>query len=93
MTVSVCRSVAISVIRSGSFKAKTALPKSAATSFTSTSKRPAAFLSRSIVIAAVGSMESMMPLHSAIASARLKSFIAVDSSRWSWLSQGFKEDF
>uniref|UniRef100_A0A7N2LKE2 Uncharacterized protein n=1 Tax=Quercus lobata TaxID=97700 RepID=A0A7N2LKE2_QUELO len=29
----------------------------------------------------------MMPLHSAIASARLKSNIAIDSSCWSWLSQ------
>jgi hypothetical protein len=29
-----------------------------------------------------------MPLHSAIANARLKSSIAVDSSCWSWLSQG-----
>ncbi|KAJ0077584.1 hypothetical protein Patl1_36403 [Pistacia atlantica] len=29
-----------------------------------------------------------MPLHSAIASARLKSSIAVDSSCWSWLSEG-----
>ncbi|MBA0614209.1 hypothetical protein Godav_014531, partial [Gossypium davidsonii] len=28
----------------------------------------------------------MMPLHSAIASARLQSSIAVDSSFWSWLS-------
>lgn len=36
----------------------------------------------------LGSVESMMPLHSAIASARLKSSIAVDSSCWSWLSQG-----
>ncbi|CAM8937784.1 unnamed protein product [Rhodiola kirilowii] len=29
-----------------------------------------------------------MPLHSAIANARLKSIIAVDSSCWSWMSQG-----
>jgi hypothetical protein len=36
----------------------------------------------------LGSVESMMPLHSAIASARLKSSIAVDSSYWSLLSQG-----
>lgn len=31
----------------------------------------------------------MMPLHSVIASARLQSSIAVDSSCWSCLSQGF----
>jgi hypothetical protein len=29
-----------------------------------------------------------MPLHNAIANARLKSSIAVDSSCWSWLSRG-----
>ena len=40
------------------------------------------------VVSVLGSVESMMPLHSAIASARLKSNIAIDSSCWSWLSQG-----
>ncbi|KAB1207277.1 hypothetical protein CJ030_MR7G011598 [Morella rubra] len=40
------------------------------------------------IVSALGSIESMLPLHSAIASARLKSSIAVDSSCWSWLSQG-----
>ncbi|XP_010263535.1 PREDICTED: uncharacterized protein LOC104601773 isoform X1 [Nelumbo nucifera] len=40
------------------------------------------------LVMALGSVESLMPLHSAIASARLKSIIAVDSSCWSWLSQG-----
>ncbi|BFG41531.1 hypothetical protein CerSpe_278020 [Prunus speciosa] len=38
-------------------------------------------------VSLLGSMESMMPLHSAIASARLKSNIAVDSTCWSCLSQ------
>ncbi|XP_059433872.1 protein NUCLEAR FUSION DEFECTIVE 6, mitochondrial isoform X2 [Corylus avellana] len=41
------------------------------------------------IASVLGSVESMMPLHSAIASARLKSSIAVDSSCWSWLSQEF----
>ncbi|XP_075639997.1 uncharacterized protein LOC142611755 isoform X3 [Castanea sativa] len=41
------------------------------------------------VVSVLGSVESMMPLHSAIASARLKSNIAIDSSCWSWLSQDF----
>ncbi|XP_071691795.1 uncharacterized protein [Rutidosis leptorrhynchoides] len=45
--------------------------------------------SASRVVAALASVESMMPLHSAIASARLTSSIAVDSSCWSWLSQDF----
>lgn len=39
-------------------------------------------------ISVLGGLETMMPLHSALASARLKSSIAVDSSCWSWLSQG-----
>ncbi|KAA3462908.1 hypothetical protein CXB51_034097 [Gossypium anomalum] len=41
------------------------------------------------IVSALGGLESMMPLHSAIASARLQSSIAVDSSCWSCLSQGF----
>ncbi|CAL5378531.1 unnamed protein product [Camellia sinensis] len=36
----------------------------------------------------LASVESMMPLHSAIACARLRSNIAVDSSCWSLLSEG-----
>ncbi|MBA0743075.1 hypothetical protein Gogos_005795 [Gossypium gossypioides] len=39
------------------------------------------------IVSALGGLESMMPLHSAIASARLQSSIAVDSSCWSCLSQ------
>lgn len=46
------------------------------------------WLFRSIASISLKSMESLMPLHSAVASARLKSSIAVDSSFWSWLSQG-----
>ncbi|XP_028797013.1 uncharacterized protein LOC114752438 isoform X1 [Neltuma alba] len=40
------------------------------------------------ILSVMGSVESMMPLHSAIANARLTSSIAVDSSCWSWLSRG-----
>ncbi|CAN8328742.1 unnamed protein product [Cochlearia groenlandica] len=40
------------------------------------------------VLSALGSVESMIPLHSAVASARLRSSIAFDSSCWSLLSQG-----
>ncbi|CAN6482048.1 unnamed protein product [Victoria cruziana] len=32
--------------------------------------------------------ESLMPLHTAIASARLKSNISVNSRLWGWLNQG-----
>ncbi|XP_030450232.2 protein NONRESPONDING TO OXYLIPINS 2, mitochondrial isoform X3 [Syzygium oleosum] len=41
------------------------------------------------VVSVLGGVESLMPLHSAIASARLKSNIAVDTRCWSWLSQDF----
>ncbi|KAL7614274.1 hypothetical protein Lser_V15G06824 [Lactuca serriola] len=34
------------------------------------------------IVGALGKVESMMPLHSAIASARLKSSLAVDSACW-----------
>ncbi|XP_076929164.1 uncharacterized protein LOC143593413 [Bidens hawaiensis] len=39
------------------------------------------------IVAALGTVESMVPLHSAIASARLISSIGVESTCWSWLSQ------
>ncbi|XP_058750479.1 protein NONRESPONDING TO OXYLIPINS 2, mitochondrial-like isoform X2 [Vicia villosa] len=41
------------------------------------------------ILSVVGSVESLMPLHSAIANARLTSNIASDSTCWSWLSQDF----
>nr|KAJ0185872.1 hypothetical protein LSAT_V11C900485900 [Lactuca sativa]KAJ0187595.1 hypothetical protein LSAT_V11C900485910 [Lactuca sativa] len=34
------------------------------------------------IVGALGMVESMMPLHSAIASARLRSSLAVDSACW-----------
>nr|KAJ0199871.1 hypothetical protein LSAT_V11C600327210 [Lactuca sativa] len=34
------------------------------------------------IVGALGMVESMMPLHNAIASARIKSSLAVDSARW-----------
>jgi len=40
------------------------------------------------VLSVVRSVESLMPLHSAIANARLTSNIAFDSSCWSLLSRG-----
>ncbi|KAJ1267053.1 hypothetical protein BS78_07G026600 [Paspalum vaginatum] len=41
-----------------------------------------------VVAAALESLESLMPLHSAVAAARLRSCIATDSACWSCLSQG-----
>ncbi|KAI4318353.1 hypothetical protein MLD38_032070 [Melastoma candidum] len=40
------------------------------------------------VLSGLGGVESLLPLHSAIASARLNSNIAFDSSCWSLLSLG-----
>ncbi|KAG2597761.1 hypothetical protein PVAP13_5KG304914 [Panicum virgatum] len=50
-------------------------------------RRSARILRRSAAAASAG-LETLMPLHSAVAAARLRSCIAVDSSCWSSLSQG-----
>jgi hypothetical protein len=39
-------------------------------------------------LAALASVDSLMPLHSAVAGARLRSCIAADSACWGSLSQG-----
>ncbi|PWZ44173.1 hypothetical protein Zm00014a_017323 [Zea mays] len=49
--------------------------------------RSARILRRSAAAASAG-LETLMPLHSAVAAARLRSCIAVDSSCWCSLSQG-----
>ncbi|THU58605.1 hypothetical protein C4D60_Mb03t16130 [Musa balbisiana] len=83
MASPLCRSAAMVAARSIAVRSKNLLPKPAP------SRRAAPIHDSSRSIApALGSVESLLPLHSAIASARLKSFIAVDSSCWSWLSQG-----
>ncbi|CAM8945081.1 unnamed protein product [Rhodiola kirilowii] len=81
---SLCRSAAKSVISRALFS-KSAASKSIPSPFSSSTR---SVLGASRVVSAIGSVESMMPLHSAIANARLKSIIAVDSSCWSWMSQG-----
>uniref|UniRef100_A0A0E0JK03 Uncharacterized protein n=1 Tax=Oryza punctata TaxID=4537 RepID=A0A0E0JK03_ORYPU len=48
--------------------------------------RAARILRRSAAAASAG-LETLMPLHSAVAGARLRSCIAADSSCWSSLSQ------
>ncbi|KAL1833778.1 hypothetical protein ACET3Z_003429 [Daucus carota] len=65
------------------FISKTLTPKSFPTPSSPTSYTPLRFAS------VLASVESLMPLHSAIASARLTSKIALHSSCWSCLSQGF----
>ncbi|BAS72652.1 protein NONRESPONDING TO OXYLIPINS 2, mitochondrial isoform X2 [Oryza sativa Japonica Group] len=52
--------------------------------------RAARILRRSAAAASAG-LETLMPLHSAVAGARLRSCIAADSSCWSSLSQGLKK--
>ncbi|KAH8510731.1 hypothetical protein H0E87_008313 [Populus deltoides] len=87
---SFCRSAMTSTTRSLASLSKTAgqktlYAKSMSSPFTSTPTRT--ILATSRIVSVLGSVESLMPLHSAIANARLKSSIAVDSSCWSWLSQ------
>ncbi|XP_027910596.1 uncharacterized protein LOC114169572 isoform X1 [Vigna unguiculata] len=68
-------------------------------SFVQSSTTPFVFSSSSVtriprasrVLSVVRSVESLMPLHSAIANARLTSNIAFDSSCWSLLSRGLEK--
>ncbi|KAA8545975.1 hypothetical protein F0562_020574 [Nyssa sinensis] len=89
---SICRSAVMAGARSVTARSKTLIrtalaPKPVPSSPFASSRRlvPRA---ASRIASVLGSIESMMPLHSAIASARLKSSIAADSTSWSWLSQG-----
>ncbi|XP_058190652.1 protein NONRESPONDING TO OXYLIPINS 2, mitochondrial isoform X1 [Rhododendron vialii] len=90
---SACRSAVMAGARSVAARSKTPLlknllsPKSSPPSPFSSSTRSSA---ASRIAAVLGSVESMMPLHSVIASARLRSSIAVDSTCWSLLSQVFR---
>ncbi|KAH7832911.1 hypothetical protein Vadar_001261 [Vaccinium darrowii] len=87
-----CRSAVVAGARSITARSKTPLlksllsPKSSTPSPFSPSTRASA---ASRMAAVLGSVESMMPLHSVIASVRLRSSIAVDSTCWSLLSQDF----
>ncbi|KAK6253672.1 hypothetical protein QUC31_015392 [Theobroma cacao] len=88
---SFCRSAVMAGSRSLASRSKTLTlksltPKPMSSPFSSPSTRSLPCASR--ILSVLGGVESMMPLHSAIASARLQSSIAVDSSCWSWLSQG-----
>ncbi|XP_062177586.1 protein NUCLEAR FUSION DEFECTIVE 6, mitochondrial isoform X2 [Alnus glutinosa] len=89
---SLCRSAITAGSRSVAARSKTLSqislsPKPIAPPAFSSTTRAIPRASR--IALALASVESMMPLHSAIASARLKSSIAIDSSCWSWLSQEF----
>ncbi|XP_024028990.1 uncharacterized protein LOC21410055 isoform X1 [Morus notabilis] len=87
---SFCRSALMAGSRSIAARSKVVSPKSLnsipiSSPFSSAS---GSIPRASRIISALGSVESLMPLHSAIASARLKSNIAVDSTCWSYLCQG-----
>ncbi|XP_021286849.1 protein NUCLEAR FUSION DEFECTIVE 6, chloroplastic/mitochondrial isoform X1 [Herrania umbratica] len=87
---SFCRSAVMAGSRSLASRPKTLTlksltPKPMSSPFSSPSTRSLPCASR--ILSVLGGVESMMPLHSAIASARLQSSIAIDSSCWSWLSQ------
>ncbi|KAL9418100.1 hypothetical protein AB3S75_041003 [Citrus x aurantiifolia] len=88
---SFCRSAIAAGSRSLAARSKTTSQStlSAKSIFSSFSSSAGPLPRASRVLSALGSVESLMPLHSAIASSRLKSSIAVDSTCWSWLSQDF----
>ncbi|XP_004289683.1 PREDICTED: uncharacterized protein LOC101301730 isoform X4 [Fragaria vesca subsp. vesca] len=89
---SLCRSALMAGSRSISSRSRTLTqsslnalnPKPMSSPFASSTK-PMSSATRFVSV--LGSLESMMPLHSAVASARLKSNIAFDSTCWSCLSQ------
>ncbi|KAK4754914.1 hypothetical protein SAY87_008671 [Trapa incisa] len=86
MAASSCRAALTVGSRSLATKSKILTRGAPTTLLLSSTARP--FFSASRALSILGGMESLMPLHSAIASARLRSNIAVDSSSWSWLSRG-----
>ncbi|XP_076950491.1 uncharacterized protein LOC143623477 [Bidens hawaiensis] len=62
-------------------------PESSKTFAGLTARRNPSFLSRLPV--ELGSMQSLMPLHSATASALLKSMLSSEVGQWGTLSEGF----
>ncbi|KAK4798353.1 hypothetical protein SAY86_030679 [Trapa natans] len=85
MAASSCRAALTVGSRSLATKSKILTRGAPTTLLLSSTARP--FFSASRALSILGGVESLMPLHSAIASARLRSKIAVDSSSWSWLSR------
>ncbi|XP_039814671.1 protein NONRESPONDING TO OXYLIPINS 2, mitochondrial-like isoform X1 [Panicum virgatum] len=83
---SLCRAAAAAaIVRSGALRSR-----SPAERLFQAARSPLAAprIRRPVVAAALASLESLMPLHSAVAAARLRSCIAADSACWSCLSQG-----
>ncbi|KAJ7967326.1 protein NUCLEAR FUSION DEFECTIVE 6, chloroplastic/mitochondrial-like [Quillaja saponaria] len=91
MAFALCRSAVMAssrslATRSSTLTQRTLNQTSLPSMFSSSSSKAISRASR--ILSVLGSVESMMPLHSAIASTRLTSNIAVNSSCWSLLSQG-----
>ncbi|XP_030472678.1 protein NUCLEAR FUSION DEFECTIVE 6, mitochondrial-like [Syzygium oleosum] len=63
------------------------LPSSASASASASSRRFSRAFSR-LPLELSGGVESLMPLHSAIASARLQSSLAMESQSWGLVPQG-----
>ncbi|KMZ71302.1 hypothetical protein ZOSMA_183G00360 [Zostera marina] len=83
------RSVAIAVIRSASVRSKTtSIPMSF---LNPTFKSSTPLISRT-VYATLRTVGSMIPLHTAVSSARLNSCITLDSSCLSFFPQGLMDD-
>ncbi|XP_020579600.1 uncharacterized protein LOC110024144 isoform X2 [Phalaenopsis equestris] len=76
---SLCRSLA--AVRSSALRSQMLLPNTSPSILAS----PRFYRPLPSVLA---TLESLRPLHSAVASARLISNISVDSSGWTWPSQG-----
>ncbi|CAN7027522.1 unnamed protein product [Brassica rapa subsp. trilocularis] len=90
---SLCRSALMSGSRNLVSRSRIVTQKYLNLKPTTTTSAPFGSVSQSIprasrVLSALGSVETMIPLHSAVASARLRSSIAADSSCWSMLSEG-----
>ncbi|KAJ1267037.1 hypothetical protein BS78_07G026100 [Paspalum vaginatum] len=86
---SLCRSAAAAAaaaVRSAALRSGSPMARSF-----QAAKSPVAhpLIRRNVVAAALASLESLLPLHSAVAASRLRSCIATDSACWSCLSQDF----
>ncbi|XP_050364551.1 protein NONRESPONDING TO OXYLIPINS 2, mitochondrial isoform X2 [Argentina anserina] len=88
---SLCRSALMAqrsrALTQGALNALNPKPISSSSSAFASSTKPM-MSSATRFVSVLGSLETMMPLHSVVASARLKSNIAFDSTCWSCLSQG-----
>ncbi|CAI0376580.1 unnamed protein product [Linum tenue] len=86
---SLCRSAVMAGSRSLAARSRTLAQKPIFSSSPFASPSPTRVVrSASRVVSAIGSVDSLLPFHSATANARLISSIAADSSCWSLLSEG-----